>query len=161
MNGQFLLKFLGCLVPHRSNPVDFFFTLTSFHIYIHPWNHHQSQNNEHIHHSQSISPALLEHLPSPLPASHPRQLLLCCHSSSYFLEFYRNAIIQYVLFPPSPASFIQKNYSEIHLCCSIYQIFITFYCIMVFHRKHIFYCTFKYSAADGHLGFLLAGGYYK
>lgn len=88
----------------------------------------------------------------------------CCSAVTLvhtFQNFIEMPSYSMYFFPPSPASFIQKNYSEIHLCCSIYQIFITFYCIMVFHRKHIFYCTFKYSAADGHLGFLLAGGYYK
>lgn len=90
---------------------------------IHLWNHHQSQYNEHFHHTQNFALSLFSSVPGVAvillaPSLGNHSFAFCyCSFNVLFLEFCINGIKQYVPFFFNAWPLTLHNYFEIHLFC--------------------------------------------
>lgn len=115
------------IISHVINfPLFKGYDLMNFDMY-HPWNFYHNRNNEHILSSFRSFFVLLFNsfscpLPPPLPSipRWPSVCFLSLYISSFFLEFWVNGIILYVVLFCVVVS-TQHSHFEVHLWCSTYQ----------------------------------------
>lgn len=117
---NFIIALLGCNW-HTIYCIYLTCTIWCFNVCIYLGNHHQNQENKHIHHPQKFpgNPFLISPFHLSLPCPHTTLIcFLLLYISLYYHEFYKNGIMHYIL------HFIQLLWLstiKIHSCCCTYQ----------------------------------------
>lgn len=96
------------------------YTFREFDIYIHSWNHHHSQDNEHIHPPKSF---LMPHGNPPschslfyLPSLDSHWSSFCCYRLVCIFENFLKMESYIRIYSFCPGSFMEHNYFEIWPC---------------------------------------------